>query len=243
MKGLFFMTKSDTGKPRSTVMWGGLNSCPITMKYLLEYFGGLQVPLGPVDIKDFVENFLHLEILSDIVDLPYIKAFIYYSPGVYFHIKSDRPISVEPGTIILNQDIEVDSPQGRFVLGHEAGHWIINRELADPVRPNYSSCKTFEMRTDYMDAEKISHYIDTDSDAWSEIKADCIANAILMPTSAFLTQSIRLMDAYGFKDERITIGEHPEAEAALISDLAETFLVPDYAVRNNLYAYGLLAKD
>ncbi|MFR4406794.1 MAG: hypothetical protein ACLT3E_09210, partial [Anaerovoracaceae bacterium] len=85
--------------------------------------------------------------------------------------------------------------------------------------------------------------IDTDADAWSEIKADCIANAILMPTSAFLTQSIRLMDAYGFKDERITIGEHPEAEAALISDLAETFLVPDYAVRNNLYAYGLLSKD
>ena len=125
------------------------------MLYLLEYFGGLQVPLGPVDIKDFVENFLHLEILSDIVDLPYIKAFIYYSPGVYFHIKSDRPISVEPGTIILNQDIEVDSPQGRFVLGHEAGHWIINRELADPVRPNYSNCKTFEMRTDYMDAGKI----------------------------------------------------------------------------------------
>ena len=70
------MTKSDTGKPRTTVMWGGLNSCPITMKYLLEYFGGLQVPLGPVDIKDFVENFLHLEILSDIVDLPYIKALI-----------------------------------------------------------------------------------------------------------------------------------------------------------------------
>ena len=128
-------------------------------------------------------------------------------------------------------------------MGHEAGHWIINRELADPVRPNYSCCKTFEMRTDYMDAEKISHYIDTDADAWSEIKADRIANAILMHTSAFLTQSIRLMDAYGFKDERITIGEHPEAEAALISDLAETFLVPDYAVRNNLYAYGLLAKD
>ena len=110
------MTKPDTGKPRSAVMWGGLNSCPITMKYLLEYFGGLQIPPGSVDIKDFVDNFLHLEILSDIVDLPYIKAFIYYSPGVYFHIKSDRPISVDPGTVILNQDIQVDSPEWRFVL-------------------------------------------------------------------------------------------------------------------------------
>ena len=64
-----------------------------------------------------------------------------------------------------------------------------------------------------------------------------------MPTSAFLTLSIKLMDAYGFKDERITLGEHLEAEAALINDLAETFLVPDYAVRNNLYAYGLLARN
>lgn len=237
------MTKSDTGKPRSAVMWAGLNSCPITMKYLLEYFGGLQIPPGPIDIKDFVDNFLHLEILSDIVDLPYIKAFIYYSPGVYFHIKSDCPISVEPGTVILNQDILVDSPEWRFVLAHEAGHWIINRELADPVRPNYSCCKSFEMRTDYLDAEKISHYIETDADAWSEIKADCIANAILMPTSAFLTQSIMLMEAYGFKGERITLGEHLEAEAALINNLAEIFLVPDYAVRNNLFAYGLLSRD
>lgn len=183
-------------------MWSGLYNGILTMKYLLEYFWGLQVPPGPVDIKDFVENFLHLDILSDIVDLPYIKAFIYYSPGVYFNSVSNCPITVDPGTVILNQDMYVDSPEWRFVLAHEAGHWIINRELTEPVRQNYSCCKSFEKRTDYLDAKKISYYIATDSDAWSEIKADCIANAILMPTSAFLTQSIRTVGIEKFSKKQ-----------------------------------------
>ena len=90
MKGLFFMTKSDTGKPQSAVMWGGLNSCPITMKYLLEYFGGLQIPPGSVDIKDFVDNFLHLEILSSRV-LWNSSGYIRHSGKEWCRLRPGRP--------------------------------------------------------------------------------------------------------------------------------------------------------
>lgn len=237
------MTKSDTVKPQSAVMFSKLSSSILASRYLHEFFGEHQVPPGPVDINGFVFKFLQLDMMRTLVDLPYIKAFIFYSSGMYFNTLSDYPIPVEPGTVILNQDIQADSPEERFVLAHEAGHWIVNRERTETVRSNYSCCKSFDKRTDYLDIEMITHYIATDSDAWSEIEADCMANAILMPTGAFLSLATDLMHKFGFADEKIIVGKHHEAETALVNELADTFLVPEYAVRNHLYSYGFLARD
>ena len=242
MKGFFLMAKTDPGNPHTATIRGGLDCGILAMKYLQEYNGALLHKPSPVDITDFVVNYLQLGVISAAIDLPFIKAFIVYVQMLYSDAVSNCPIFVNPGTIILNENVVIDSPEGRFILAHEAGHWIINRERTPRTQAYYSCCKSFAERTDFLDIHKMEHYYANDPDAWEEVMADNVANALLMPASSFYMYSAELMDQFGFVDHRIFIGEHPEEENMVITILASAFDVPKYAVRNRLYTLGLYAR-
>ncbi len=237
------MAKTDPGKPRSDTIRAGLDCGILAMKYLQEYNTALLYNASPVDIKDFVVKFLQLGLISAAVDLPFIKAFIVYGQMQYCDAASNCPIFVNPGTIILNEDIVSDSPEWRFILAHEAGHWLINRDRTPRTRSYYTCCKSFSERTDFLDVDRMEHYYTTVPDALAEIKADCVANALLMPPTAFIKCSTELMEQFGFNDHMIIVGEHPKEEFSVIARLASVFAVPEYAVRNHLYTLGLYAKN
>lgn len=206
-------------------------------KYLFEYDKSLQAAPAVLDIEDFVTKLLELDIIQEHMKLPFIKGYVAYLPMLFDN--GIRQIEIEPGTVILNENLQEDLTEWRYVLAHEAGHWTLKRERPYQTTSNYSCCKDFSERSDLLDGEKLARYYQNSPDAEEEIKADSIANALLMPTHPFLLITSDLMDQYGFDEHKIISGEYPEKEAQIISDIASTFIVPEYAVRNNLYRLGL----
>lgn len=236
------MAKTGSGNSRGDTIRYGLDSGILAMKYLHDYNSALLFNPSPIDIKDFVVNYLHLVLIKTAIDLPYIKAFIVYGQMIYSVAATNCLVAVNPGTVLLNENIVSNSPEWRFILAHEAGHWIINTDRTPHTLSCYTCCKSFADRTDFLDTDRMAHYYDTVPDACSEIKADCVANALLMPPTAFLLYSKQLMDQFGFYDHVIIAGKHPQEESSVISKLASAFIVPEYAVRNHLYTFGMYTK-
>ena len=237
------MNKADSWNPRTVAVSGVLDCSMLAMKYLQEYDSVLLHKPIPIDIKDFVINFLQLGIISAAITLPFIKAFVVYAPIDFSDAYSNVPLSVNSGTIILNETVALDSPEGRFILAHEASHWLVHRESIARMQSRYSCCKSFSERNDFLDAEKMERYFAVDPDAQVEIIADNVANALLMPASTFYKYSVEIMEQCGFIDHKIFLGEHPDEENTVITILSSVFDVPAYTVRNRLYTLGLYARS
>lgn len=234
------MMKSGTGKSKSSpsAPIRGVPDCSnLAHKYLLDCDTLFQAEPKPFDIENFVKNFLELDVVEADMDLPFIKGFVVYSQALLS--VGDCCISVNPGTVILNQELEKGSTEWRYILAHEAAHWILKRERPTQVTSYYSCCKGFSERSDLLDSERISIYYATNSDADAEMMADSIANALLMPASVFLPYATDLMEKYGFCEHKILVGECPEEENMVITELATKFDVPEYSVRNYLYTFGM----
>lgn len=234
------MMKSGTGKSKSSpsAPISGVPDCSnLAHKYLLDCDTLFQAEPKPFDIENFVKNFLELDVVEADMDLPFIKGFVVYSQALLS--VGDCCISVNPGTVILNQELEKGSTEWRYILAHEAAHWILKRERPTQVTSYYSCCKGFSERSDLLDSERISIYYATNSDADAEMMADSIANALLMPASVFLPYATDLMEKYGFCEHKILVGECPEEENMVITELATKFDVPEYSVRNYLYTFGM----
>ena len=234
------MMKSGTGKSKSSpsAPIRGVPDCGnLAHKYLLEYDALFQAEPKPFDIENFVKSFLELDVVEAVMDLPFIKGFVVYMQMLLSI--GDCCISVNPGTVILNQELEKGSTEWRYIMAHEAAHWILKRERPNYVASYYSCCKGFSERSDLLDTERISTYYADNSDADSEMMADSIANALLMPANVFLPYATDLMEKYGFCEHKILVGECPEEETKVITELANRFDVPEYSVRNYLYSFGM----
>lgn len=233
------MEKSDTGKPKRYPTGGELDYRSLANKYLEGYNNALLTALAPVDIEGFVADYLQLNILNATMKLPFVKGFIVYMQMYFDTDVSSCRISVDPGTIILNTDLNQNAIAKRYVLAHEAGHWILNREKPCDTHSYYSCCKSFLKRADLLDAEKVKDYFDHEPDAWSETRADSMANALLMPAGAFTPLATELMGQHGLHTHRMIVGECPDVENTIIQELAAIFVVPEFAVRNYLYTLGM----
>lgn len=233
------MAKTDLGKLHTATIRGGLDCGILATKYLEEFDSALLYEPSPVDINDFVVNYLQLGVVSAAIDLPFIKAFIVYGQMTYADADNNHPVTINPRTIILNDNVAIKSKEGRFILAHEAGHWIKFRECSPRIQSQYSCCKSFSERTDFLNIKRMKEYYANHPDAVEEVMADNVANALLMPTSTFHKASTELMDQFGFSDHEIYIGEHPEEETMIITMLATVFDVPEFAVRNRLYSLGM----
>lgn len=233
--------KTEKAKPKEIPQFIVPDCGKLAYKYLQEY-GAFQAEAKPVNIQDFVQNFLELDVRNEKMPLAYIKGMIAYGFMDVYDSINQRVISAEPGTIILNEDLQNDEITWRYVLAHEAGHWILKRERSNTIQSQYACCKSFEEREDVLDSEKMALYFATDPDAESEMMADSIANSILMPASSFLRHSTFLIGKHDFLEPTMYAGEHPVQEQKVIKELAAIYKVPEYAVRNYLYSFGLYAK-
>lgn len=233
------MNNLDDRKPTRMPVRGVINSGSLAYKYLLNYDKELLEKPKPIDIIDFISNYLHLSVINATMSHPIVEAFIIYSIGNFKDYESKEIISITPGTIIINKEIQNDVYK-RYVLAHEAAHWINYRERPSSINSKYySCCKNFVERSDLFNKEKFLSYYEREPDADLELFADGTANAITMPATTFLPLASKLMEEYGFSDNRIIEASKKNETAEIIRKLATTYNVPEFAVKNHLYNFGM----
>ena len=122
----------------------------------------------PIDLEIIAENHLGLQILySDL-------AALYRSSDIHggLHIPEKRIM------------VEESLADGRinFTLGHELGHWVLHRHLAQFIDPNQSTLFGAQQ------PKPIHRYVPTlcrtSDKSWGERQADWFSAALLMPAEA-----------------------------------------------------------
>ena len=88
------MKNLDDRKPTRMPVRGVINSGSLAYKYLLNYDRELLEKPKPIDINDFISNYLNLSVIDATMSHPIVEAFIIYSIGDFIDYESKE---IDPG--------------------------------------------------------------------------------------------------------------------------------------------------
>ncbi len=195
-----------------------------------------------VDVYDFMENFLELEI--DYQNLSPDKSILgltSFNDGIYLVWNHDRtrryPIEVKDGTVILENSLVDSSHDGRerFTVMHECSHQILHRDcIAKTIETSGSGLVACAKR----DIEPAKGKKLVTSKEWIEWQANALAAAMLMP--------IAMVKQVFFEMLNITPGASQLPIPLtlqldlLIFDIANVFKVSHQAMKIRLDQLGLV---
>ena len=144
--------------------------------------------------------------------------------------------------ITQKADIEYisdDKIKHRYLLAHEVAHWIIKRDSLIDDLSYYACSKSISKRINIINTTSMMNYMNNYPGAYSEMLADGIANSLLMPAETFVPLAKKFMKELGFTDSKVFFGERLKETDELVCKLASQYLVPEFAVKNHLFALGL----
>lgn len=166
----------------------------------------LKLPV-PMPIEEFLENYLELEMdYVDITPDASILGITVFDSGfitVYdSQNKCSRTIYEKEGTVVIENALlkPMQKSRLRFTYGHEAGHWILHRNV---LKEN--SC-TNEKENTYTE-ENVQNCsskkrLRTDED-WMEWQANYLCSCLLMPQMTFRFAACKTLRKVGIKQEYV----------------------------------------
>lgn len=230
------MKISEDHKPKRMPIRGVSDWGSIALRHIMEFNPKLLKNPEVFDPDAFISEYLQLPILKLPMFLSYIDGFITLEEMLFPIGKNDIPI--ESGSIVINELIQNNTVDERYIKTHEAAHWIRDTGYSAGKRFSHYCCKNFSVRINWMDTAQLTQYFSNSFDAEHETAANGVANHLLMPSSTFIPLVMELMLQHSIRDLQLIVGEHDSEAEDIINVLAETYCVPKYAVRNHLCIHG-----
>lgn len=205
--GLPLLYKSDIEEIAEMYLW---NFNPQILKEPMQ---------TPID--EFLENYLKLDMdYKDITQDGSILGLTAFDNGflnVYdSESKKIRNIYVKKGTVIIDNSLLTENQEGRynFTGGHEAGHWILHREMFRAKRDQFgfwdsingkevSSIKCFKMSFENYASRRT---FKTNND-WMEWQANYMASCLLMPKKIFKVVTSEIFKKFRINGDYIILGQ------------------------------------
>ncbi|WP_195603699.1 ImmA/IrrE family metallo-endopeptidase [Clostridium tyrobutyricum] len=191
-------------------------------KLYLEDFNSkiLEEPV-PTPIEEFLENYLGLDPdYADITPDGSVLGLTTFDSGnlTVYDLENNRyrDISVERGTVIIDNTLVSGDQEGRFrfTCGHECGHWILHRDM---FKSDENQLNIFDMLNNKeaksikclkRNFEKYSskRTLETDND-WMEWQANFISSCFVMPKDTFIMASLNIFRKVGIYTDYIVLGQ------------------------------------
>ena len=164
----------------------------IAERFILDFNPKLLEEPVPIDIEEFLEFYLQLEMEFDDLssDQSCLGMTVFNNTSrilAYDKLMGKaKYISASEGTIIIDNSLleRGQEKRLRFTLGHEAGHWVFHKAF---YGYNPGQLTLFEYDTAFTRCRSInSNYIykqtsNWDSEKWMEWQADKFSASLLMP--------------------------------------------------------------
>ncbi|MBR1662705.1 MAG: hypothetical protein IJ696_00060 [Ruminococcus sp.] len=233
------MKRKQNEKSERATIRAVFNQSEAVHDYLEEYDNRLLLTAQPIDMNDFVNSYMQLDVINGTMSLSYIEGFIVFMQMTFVDEETGEFIVVNPGTIIMNRDFSDDKIKHRYLLAHEVAHWIIKRDSLIDDLSYYACSKSISKRINIINTTSMMNYMNNYPGAYSEMLADGIANSLLMPAETFVPLAKKFMKELGFTDSKVFFGERLKETDELVCKLASQYLVPEFAVKNHLFALGL----
>lgn len=178
----------------------------IAYTYLKRFNTELLKSPAPTPIEQFVENYLKLEMdYIDITPDESVLGMTIFDSGfitVYnSENQSKRNVFVKEGTVVIENALLKPSQENRyrFTCGHEAGHWILHRNVFKKlIQTNTKANICLERNVRNMPKKKL----ETDED-WMEWQANYLCSCLLMPQMTFRYAAYNILRKAGIKADYV----------------------------------------
>ena len=210
---------------------------------------------GAVDIDRFMEYYMGLD--TDYRHIHYDRVILgmtAFSDGIIDVLNIDtnlpEPMFLKRGTVIIDTSLSLkrNAKKRRFIMSHEASHWLLHRKALAPSNPfgnigafqnQYLAAKTGKV--DYSRSEK-----ERDDIERMERQADFLASAVLMPRPALRESYKKFFKSINEKMRVLVRSDNDSKDneyiKKLIRDISDTYNVSQRAALIRLEKLGAIVK-
>lgn len=210
-----------------------------------------------LDVEHFLEFYADLQMdYQDLTHNQSILGMLVFNDGnvpVYDAANNKaKMIPVDEGTVLIDNSLlnEEQLRRGRFTMAHEAGHWLLHRQMYIIDKNQVSlfddmpNGRTTSIKCRKSDIESTKRKKLLTDDDWMEWQADYLASALLMPKKSFINEIIRHSEKAGMDQYVFDIGIDSKYNAwvdNVITKVADSFEVSltSAIIRINNLGFGV----
>lgn len=210
-------------------------------RQLLDYKENYFDTPHPINIDDFVENYLHINMEFHQLSLDGSElGATALSDGKIPIVDSDGKVSIrifKKGSICIDEKACNSETRTSFTIGHEAGHSQFNMKADKSLLNNKDQVKDKLVQ---IGSQYIKMKTKTDED-WMEWQADTYSAFLHMPRE-FVTELYHQKHDEYFKNKRITTA-HPQRLWKIIIEISDFLCVSREAMAIRLKELKLISRD